>query len=311
MKSITNSQIVTNDALYELKSHGSVAFPFQCYKETWRGFVNVDWHWHEEWELLLMEEGSIECRINEKSVFVRAGEGILIPGFTLHSVQSSKNETDIYCKYTAILFGLNMLAPIESDIYQKTVRPVVDSSANYIFLSPTVPWQTSILKCAEEIRIKCEHPDITSEMLIHIQLCNIWKELMQHIGEFENISENRQDIVMRVRMQKMLQFIWTHYAEPITMDDIAQAANISRSMAQRYFRTCIHDTMIHYLQSYRLNNAKQKLMTTNKKILEIALSSGFENIGYFDRLFKREFGMTPKQFVQQYKQTTEEQISDV
>ena len=104
---------------------------------------------------------------------------------------------------------------------------------------------------------------------------------------------------MQARLRKMMQFVWENYTERISADDIAGAANISQSAALRCFRAGTNMSPVEYLNDYRLRCAKEKLLTTHSMISEIALSVGFESVGYFNRLFKREFGMTPRQFIQQ------------
>lgn len=53
---------------------------------------------------------------------------------------------------------------------------------------------------------------------------------------------------------------------------------------------------IEYLIRYRMEKAKELLIATDLTVTEIALSSGFETVSYFDRAFKKAFGTTPKAF---------------
>jgi len=53
------------------------------------------------------------------------------------------------------------------------------------------------------------------------------------------------------------------------------------------------------LNNFRLNRAKELLLTSHSTVSEIAVSVGFDNVGYFDRVFRRTFGLTPKQFAKQ------------
>ena len=57
---------------------------------------------------------------------------------------------------------------------------------------------------------------------------------------------------------------------------------------------------IQYLNDYRLGIASQRLLSGQEGILEVAGSCGFENLSYFNRLFKRKYGMSPGQFRNQY-----------
>ena len=55
-------------------------------------------------------------------------------------------------------------------------------------------------------------------------------------------------------------------------------------------------TCIEYLNQYRLEMASRQLTETELPVTSIALESGFNNISYFNRVFKKKFGVTPKEY---------------
>ena len=62
------------------------------------------------------------------------------------------------------------------------------------------------------------------------------------------------------------------------------------------FRRYLHDTPVHYLIKYRLQEAANLLLTTEKKIIVISQNVGFENIDYFCKTFKKYYQMTPTEY---------------
>ena len=62
------------------------------------------------------------------------------------------------------------------------------------------------------------------------------------------------------------------------------------------FRRYLHDTPVHYLVKYRLQEAANLLLTTEKKIIVISQNVGFENIDYFCKTFKKYYQMTPTEY---------------
>ena len=64
----------------------------------------------------------------------------------------------------------------------------------------------------------------------------------------------------------------------------------------RFFKKYIGMSCIQYINNLRLDNASKLLTTTNKTIMEISLDVGFDNLSYFNKLFKRKYNMTPKAF---------------
>ena len=65
-------------------------------------------------------------------------------------------------------------------------------------------------------------------------------------------------------MKAMLSYIWEHYTQPITIQDIAASANISKANASAVFQSSPKTTPIEYINQFRLLQAAQALTSTNK-----------------------------------------------
>ena len=96
------------------------------------------------------------------------------------------------------------------------------------------------------------------------------------------------------RLEQMLQYMEDHYREKLTLADIAASASISKSEAMRCFKEGLQVSPMACLNEYRLSRARDLLLETNDPVTEIALSAGFESCSYFDRLFLRKYGVTPR-----------------
>ncbi|MDO4286915.1 MAG: AraC family transcriptional regulator [Eubacteriales bacterium] len=297
-------QLKIDSMLQETKSHGTKVFPFQYYDITfdWKQRDYVEWHWHKELEFLILESEAMVCRIGEQTLQLKKGDRILINSSVVHRYEAPEKSSSEKGRWISLLFSTDMIASPRSIIYEKNILPVLQSGVYYFDFRQDDMWKIRINRIVEEICSICCEKCATQELSIHIALCSIWKELSEHLTELEQSKTVNKNLMLQARLRVMLQYIWENFAQPIKLEDIARAANISVSMAQRCFRVCIHDSPNHYLQLYRLDHAKRLLLTTNLSILDIALTSGFGSVGYFDYLFKREFGRTPKQFVKQQYQ---------
>ena len=80
------------------------------------------------------------------------------------------------------------------------------------------------------------------------------------------------------------------------MEDIAEQAVVSKSTALNLFRRYLHDTPVHYLLKYRLQESASLLVTTQKKVMVIAQNVGFENVDYFCKMFKKYYKKTPTEY---------------
>ena len=101
-----------------------------------------------------------------------------------------------------------------------------------------------------------------------------------------------------IRTKKCLIFIENNYASPITIEDIAKSAGISISSCLRLFKVVLGTTPIQYLLKYRLQRICESLENDPETtISNVVFSNGFSDATYFNRCFKKEYGMTPTEYI--------------
>lgn len=97
-------------------------------------------------------------------------------------------------------------------------------------------------------------------------------------------------------IERVLEFIKYHYAEPITIEDMRKDIHISRYHFIRLFRRITGVTPYQYLTNYRINISKTLLRSTDKTVAEIAENSGFLDTSNFIVQFKKHTGQKPLQY---------------
>ena len=98
------------------------------------------------------------------------------------------------------------------------------------------------------------------------------------------------DLYQRIVAAKV--YIDENYHEPIDLDEISQQAFLSRFHFHRLFRKVYHRTPHQYLTWKRIDKAKD-LLAENKPVTDVCNEVGFESIGSFSSLFKKEIGFAP------------------
>lgn len=83
------------------------------------------------------------------------------------------------------------------------------------------------------------------------------------------------------------------YAEPLSLDELARRAGMSKSTFKRTFTRLFEVSPGQYLLRVRLNAARRLLETTDRLISDVALDCGFYDQSHFSRLFRRARGLTP------------------
>ncbi len=108
----------------------------------------------------------------------------------------------------------------------------------------------------------------------------------------ENSGNKNRDI-----LENSIEYIKNHYMdENMSLNAVAQVANISANHFSALFSQNIGQTFIEYLTGIRMGHAKELLRCTGKRASEIALEVGYKDSHYFSYLFKKTQGMTPSDY---------------
>jgi AraC-like DNA-binding protein len=286
-----STKILTDETMMELVSHGSSTFPFQYYYEDVGKFDNkcIDWHWHREFELVSVTEGILQCSIGNINYILEAGDGIFINSGVIHRFLSAGTAV-----IPNVLFASDFIAPENSSIYDKYMLPFLTSGISHFVLKKSTSWQKDVLSSLSKLYALCENPGPSWELEAHIIICMIWASLFEHRIEFATMENTGVSRISQARFKGMTCFIEENYWKKITLKEIAASVGVSKREALRCFQCSVPLSPIEYLNKYRLQQAWKLLLQTDRSITDIAEHTGFESTSYFDRLFKREFHITPR-----------------
>lgn len=98
------------------------------------------------------------------------------------------------------------------------------------------------------------------------------------------------------RLNEIYEYVMNNYYRDITLEDAASIANLSVSAFCRFFKKRTNKTFIQFLNEIRIAFACQALLEEDKAVSEICFSTGYNNVSFFIRQFKRVTGLTPMSF---------------
>lgn len=288
----TYNKILTDENMMETIQHGSKEYPFHFYYDNLElfDFHCIEWHWHTEFEFVYVETGTVYFGISDKQFALSEGQGVFINSKILHRYFSQGNA--IVPNFVLMPY---FIAAQDSLIYQKYVLPIMASPMDYQIFSSDIPWQAQALSLMREMMAaqeKASDVELVSSYLIQ----KIWHILYQntdveHMGKKENYSASSQ-----ARLQLMMQYIHQKFAYNISLSDIADQAKVSKSTALNLFQRYLGISPVTYLINYRLQEAAKLLTATERKVTVISKDTGFDNVDYFCKAFKKYYKLTPTEY---------------
>lgn len=288
----TYNKILTDENMMETIQHGSKEYPFHFYYDNLElfDFHCIEWHWHTEFEFVYVETGTVYFGISDKQFALSEGQGVFINSKILHRYFSQGKA--IVPNFVLMPY---FIAAQDSLIYQKYVLPIMASPMDYQIFSSDIPWQAQALSLMREMMAaqeKASDVELVSSYLIQ----KIWHILYQntdveHMGKKENYSASSQ-----ARLQLMMQYIHQKFAYNISLSDIADQAKVSKSTALNLFQRYLGISPVTYLINYRLQEAAKLLASTEKKVTVISKDTGFDNVDYFCKAFKKYYKLIPTEY---------------
>ncbi len=240
------------------------------------GSVEEKEHSHQEIEILYVLYGEVKLRLGDEKYTLGENDIILVNSAKRHSF--SAGEKSLCCRIY-IDYGF-----------------IVRSSGSH-FVSF---WCNSLIDKDDDYR---KLKSILDSLIIE------WKSTSGHDTLFMNSQKfmladclvsnfmiqggNDKGEYGDSRVEKMLGYIRMHYADDISLGQIAKEMYISESSASRLFKKAVGSNFVDYVNLYRLNYATEDLLYSSKSITQIAVDCGFSSPSVFNKLFNKVYACSP------------------
>ena len=290
--------------LQEMKVHGDIDFPVILYPVTLSElyFRLIRWHWHPEIELIYVVEGKVDALIDEESFILEPGQGIMVNQNVLHAFRRVEGYESVFI---SIVFHPRFIFEYgTTTLSVKYLHPIVNNpDMKYLILQDSDPHTAPVISYMKQIEALYNSREFGYEIACKAALCNLWNVLLklpQHPKP--SVAKSKRLLNDEQRIKDAIVFIEEHFAEPITLDEIAASIHISKSECCRCFQRVLRVTPFEYLLKYRIFYAAKLIHQQDpaaSSISNLAITVGFGNISYFNKVFKRVLNMTPTEYKKQ------------
>lgn len=261
-------------------------------------FTMPNRHLHDTVEILYMLEGERCFFVEQNIYYIKKGMAIMINHNQLHH-SSMVDDSSSYHR---------LLIYVDTELFDKwfslpafpTVQEFGEKYWGIAEFSPE-DWILNlqlfeVLK--KEMNRKTSDGDTISALLV-MQLMTLFVRNRKNLDFTLSQNQNTRNKSLPSAHQtahEIALYLQNHSHENCSLDDIAAHFYISRSYLTRTFKSVTGFTISEYLMTCRVQKAKILLDKTDLEITEIALRTGFGNVSYFDKIFKRMTEYTPLQY---------------
>lgn len=273
----------------ENRQRGTADFPLEYHHVSpSHPQYNMALHWHVEFEFIRILCGSFKIIIDDQTFFVPAGSFIMIPAGALHE------GIPYDCEYECIVFDMNMLMN-KNDSCCKLIRKITDHEIEipYVHYGSYGNLHQNVRALFEAMSSKKEGYQLSVLGALYQIIGIIFSDKYYNPAPKQPPRSHRKIL----QLKQALEFIEGSYNHQITLREMAASVKMSPKYFCRFFQEMTHRTPVDYLNYYRIERACYDLLTTDHSITEVAYNSGFNDLSYFIKTFKKYKGTTPKQYL--------------
>ena len=250
-------------------------------------------HWHTPFELIMPTKSTYRVLCGGADYTLQEGDIILICPGVVHELFAPPEGVRIIFQP-----GLSPIDLKELDVIISIITPAVLITPDE---HPRI--HNRIRQLMLEIRDEYLSSSPYAESFIYSKFLEILVYVGRYYAELAQNNFEAKNSKQKEYMEKFLficNYINAHFAENLTLEDVASLAGFSKYHFTRLFRQYADTSFYKYLNQKRIAHAKNLLINQNLSVIEVALQSGFSNPSSFLRMFKLSTGCTPTEFRKMY-----------
>ncbi|MCQ6561348.1 AraC family transcriptional regulator [Paenibacillus mendelii] len=271
-------ELLTNDQYMNLSSS------FRIFKNQIRNIIDV--HCHEFYELAFVTSGSGVQKINGVESPIVKGSIFLLTPADFHEIVPDKNAgIQLY----NLIFTSEML-------HQQLMELLFSVRHIYTHHFEDEEYERMLWEW-ERIWDEAQISRVGSQLIVRGAIERVLIDLFRQCSilqsDFENrTARNTTDAIIR----SSTIFIQHRFRESISLEQVAKHYNLSPNYFSGCFKQVLGVSFQTYVVNTRLEFAKSLIRVSNLSVTEVCLSSGFNTLAHFERMFKKKFGVTPKEY---------------
>lgn len=243
-------------------------------------------HFHSDFEIYYLMSGKREFFIKDRTMVINEGEVIIIAPNILHRTTNAEMPSherlivNIHEKYMGAV----------NTSYKESLQPLFENE--YLIVKCSLYDRLAIDALAQGIRQEMQEKKPGFEMYAQTLVLQLLMICCRHVKQ-NSMEQVEAPSPMHERISEVVQYINSHYMQELSLYLLAEKFYVSPYYLSRFFKKATGFTLVEYLNSVRIKEAKKLLEQTSMKVSLIAKKVGFGSVTHFGRVFKLVTGYTP------------------
>lgn len=252
--------------------------------------VNLEYrnpHLHNDFEICVIIDGTVNVLTGSETSSVSKDGIILFNQSQPHEIRSVRQN--------ALILSVQISHKFCDDYFPglKNIEFDVTDLASQL----DTKQQTTLRNLLTDAALHYFQKDFGFELNCMGLLNMLFYQLL-NLVPYHTISDAERSLSLKKnkRLKRILDYAEDHYTEKLLLTDIAQSEDLSLNYLSHLFKNSFSITFQQYVNNLRIEKAKQLILNSDMKLLDICMECGFSDGKYMNRLFCQQYGCTPKEY---------------
>jgi len=251
------------------------------------------WHYHPEVELIFVCKGSGKRQIGSNISYFSDGDLVLIGSNLPHcglTNENTNNDYEMVIQFKPDFLGENIWDTPE----MHRISALLEKSKAGVVFNENI--KKKVGKKIADMHEMSSLNKLLSFLEILDELATTQDYRILNAGKYylqTQVEDNE-------RINHIFNYVKDHFKEQITLEEIADLANMKVPSFCRYFKKITNKTFTQFVNEYRITHSLKLLAEQPLSITEVCFESGFNNFSYFNKTFKEYIKKSPSQYRKEF-----------